>query len=122
MIMSTRERIMYKIDKFPENSLDELDRIITVYLDKVSAEDDFDEQGFWQAIEDCENDNLYGPYDTVEEAMKAMSDDETELTEKLSQALEKNTTSKTVLSLDENDNIIIDKEHHPDLYDWAVNG
>jgi hypothetical protein len=73
--MSTRERILYKLDKFPESTLDELDRIITVYYDSISGSDDFDEQSFLQAIEDCENDNLYGPYDTVEEAMKAMLDE-----------------------------------------------
>jgi len=34
----------------------------------------------------------------------------------------KNTARKIELETDENGNVLIEKELHPDIYDWAVNG
>ena len=31
-------------------------------------------------------------------------------------------TPRVKLEADENGNAVIDKESHPDIYDWAVNG
>jgi len=44
------------------------------------------------------------------------------LDERLIAALEKSKPQVIELQADENGNIIIDKELHPDIYDWAVNG
>jgi addiction module RelB/DinJ family antitoxin len=44
------------------------------------------------------------------------------LDEKLAEALANHSITKIELSTDENNNIIIDKEQYPELYDWAVNG
>ncbi|MCL1809139.1 MAG: hypothetical protein FWG42_05115 [Clostridiales bacterium] len=37
-------------------------------------------------------------------------------------AIERKGIPSIALPLDENGNAYIDKEKHPDLYDWAVNG
>jgi len=37
-------------------------------------------------------------------------------------ALKKSNPKRVKLEADENGSLIIDKEKHPDLYDWAVNG
>jgi len=34
----------------------------------------------------------------------------------------KRTPKRVALASDENGNVIIDKEKHPDIYDWAMNG
>ena len=44
------------------------------------------------------------------------------LDEQLIAALKKSNPKRVKLEADENGSIIIDKEKHPDLYDWAVNG
>ena len=44
------------------------------------------------------------------------------LDEQITAAALKRTTKSVELPLDKNGNIIIDKEKHPDIYDWAVNG
>ena len=44
------------------------------------------------------------------------------LDERLIAALEKSKPRVIELQADENGNVIIDKELHPDIYDWAVNG
>jgi antitoxin component of RelBE/YafQ-DinJ toxin-antitoxin module len=44
------------------------------------------------------------------------------LDEQLAEALTNHATAKIELSTDENNNIIIDKEQYPELFDWAVNG
>ena len=44
------------------------------------------------------------------------------LDEQIVNAALKNTPNKIELSTDGNGNIIIDKELHPEIYDWAVNG
>ena len=44
------------------------------------------------------------------------------LDEQLIAALEKSNPRRIRLEVDENGNVVIDKEKHPDLYDWAVNG
>jgi hypothetical protein len=37
-------------------------------------------------------------------------------------ALKKSNPKRVKLTADENGSLIIDKDKHPDLYDWAVNG
>lgn len=44
------------------------------------------------------------------------------LDEQLIEAINKKNIPTITLEADENGNIIIDKELHPDIYDWAVNG
>ena len=44
------------------------------------------------------------------------------LDEQLIDALKKSNPKRVKLEADENGNLIIDKEKHPDIYDWAVNG
>jgi len=44
------------------------------------------------------------------------------LDDRLIAALEKSKPKVIELQADKNGNVIIDKEIHPDLYDWAVNG
>ena len=44
------------------------------------------------------------------------------LDEQLIAALEKSNPKRVKLEADENGNLIIDKDQHPDIYDWAVNG
>jgi len=34
----------------------------------------------------------------------------------------KNASKKVELTADENGNILVDKETHPEVYDWAING
>jgi cyanophycinase-like exopeptidase len=47
---------------------------------------------------------------------------EAELDRKLIAALEARDTPTVTLEVDENGSLIIDKDLHPELYDWAVNG
>jgi DNA-damage-inducible protein J len=42
--------------------------------------------------------------------------------EQLTQAIRKLNPEQVYLETDENGNILINPEKHPDLYDWAVNG
>ena len=42
--------------------------------------------------------------------------------EQLLAAIERKGIPTIALQSDENGNVFIDKEKHPDLYDWAVNG
>jgi hypothetical protein len=42
------------------------------------------------------------------------------LDEQLSEALAAHATAKIELTTDENNNIIIDKDQYPELFDWAV--
>jgi len=44
------------------------------------------------------------------------------LEEQLTAAITKKNLPRIKLEADENGNAIIDKDKHPDLYDWAVNG
>jgi len=44
------------------------------------------------------------------------------LDEKIIAAALKNNPKEIKLVTDKNENILVDKEQHPDLYDWAVNG
>jgi DNA-damage-inducible protein J len=44
------------------------------------------------------------------------------LDEQITAVALKRASKKIELSIDENGNIIADKEKHPDVYDWAVNG
>ncbi|MCL2223411.1 MAG: hypothetical protein FWB96_00415 [Defluviitaleaceae bacterium] len=44
------------------------------------------------------------------------------LEEQLSEVLVKKNTKVVELEADENGNVIIDKDKHPDIYDWAMNG
>ena len=44
------------------------------------------------------------------------------LDEQLSEALLRRNSEEVEVEIDSNGNIIIDKDKHPDLYDWAVNG
>lgn len=44
------------------------------------------------------------------------------LDEQLIAALKKSNPKRVKLEADENGSIIIDKDKHPDIYDWAVNG
>ena len=44
------------------------------------------------------------------------------LDERLTEAIWRSNPEKVDVSVDENGNIIIDKDKYPDLYDWAVNG
>ena len=42
--------------------------------------------------------------------------------ELIAEAIWKSNPKKVEVDVDSNGNIIIDKDKHPDLYDWAVNG
>jgi DNA-damage-inducible protein J len=44
------------------------------------------------------------------------------LDERLTEAIWKSNPERVEVGVDENGNILIDKDKHPDLYDWAVNG
>ena len=44
------------------------------------------------------------------------------LDEQIIAAIRKRNTPKVRLETDENGNAIVDKEKHPELYDWMVNG
>ncbi|MCL2574582.1 MAG: type II toxin-antitoxin system RelB/DinJ family antitoxin [Defluviitaleaceae bacterium] len=44
------------------------------------------------------------------------------LEEQLTAAIAKKDIPRVKLEADENGNAIIDKDKHPDIYDWAVNG
>lgn len=44
------------------------------------------------------------------------------LEEQVTAALLRRTEKVYNLDVDENGNILIDKDKHPELYDWAVNG
>ncbi|MCL1806073.1 MAG: type II toxin-antitoxin system RelB/DinJ family antitoxin [Oscillospiraceae bacterium] len=40
----------------------------------------------------------------------------------IAEAAMKRNPKRVALQTDENGNVLIDKEKHPDIYDWAVNG
>ena len=44
------------------------------------------------------------------------------LDERLTDAIWMSNPERIDVSVDENGNILIDKDKHPDLYEWAVNG
>ncbi|MCL1903051.1 MAG: type II toxin-antitoxin system RelB/DinJ family antitoxin [Oscillospiraceae bacterium] len=44
------------------------------------------------------------------------------LDEQLSETIKKSKPKKIDVTFDKNGNILIDKDLHPELYDWAVNG
>jgi len=44
------------------------------------------------------------------------------LDEQIVAAALKRNPKRVTLPTDENGNVVIDKEKHPDIYDWAVNG
>jgi DNA-damage-inducible protein J len=44
------------------------------------------------------------------------------LDEQIKTAALKRNPKRVTLQTDENGSVIVDKEKHPDLYDWAVNG
>ena len=44
------------------------------------------------------------------------------LEEQLSAAIARKNIPRVKLEADENGNAIVDKDAHPDIYDWAVNG
>jgi DNA-damage-inducible protein J len=44
------------------------------------------------------------------------------LDERLTEAIWKSNPEKIEVDVDENGNILIDKDKNPDLHDWAVNG
>ena len=44
------------------------------------------------------------------------------LDERLTDAIWKSNPERVGVGVDANGNILIDKDKHPDLYDWAVNG
>ncbi|MCL2773431.1 MAG: type II toxin-antitoxin system RelB/DinJ family antitoxin [Oscillospiraceae bacterium] len=47
---------------------------------------------------------------------------EVTLDEQIIEAALRKNPKRVKLSTDENGNVLIDKELHPDIYDWAVNG
>ena len=44
------------------------------------------------------------------------------LDERLTEAIWRSNPERVEVGVDENGNILIDKDKHPDLYDWAMNG
>jgi hypothetical protein len=44
------------------------------------------------------------------------------LEEQLTAAIAKRNIPRVKLEADENGNAIVDKDKHPEIYDWAVNG
>ena len=44
------------------------------------------------------------------------------LDERITEAIWKNNPERINVDIDENGNILIDKDKYPELYDWAVNG
>jgi hypothetical protein len=45
-----------------------------------------------------------------------------QLTEQIREAALKRNPKRVTLQTDANGSVIIDKDEHPDIYDWAVNG
>ena len=48
--------------------------------------------------------------------------EEKTIEEQIAEAILKSNPKRVTLQTDENGHIIIDKDLHPDIYDWAVNG
>jgi len=44
------------------------------------------------------------------------------LDEQIAVAAERNAQKKVELATDGNGNVLVDKELHPEIYDWAING
>ena len=44
------------------------------------------------------------------------------LDEQIAVVAERSAQKKVELATDENGNVIVDKELHPEIYDWAING
>jgi hypothetical protein len=68
-IMSTREKIKRDIDIMPDYIIQMFDYFWETLR---KQEEERDEESFLKAIEDCETGNVYGPYYSVKDAMKAM--------------------------------------------------
>jgi len=60
--------------------------------------------------------------DIAEKDEKAKNENEKNLHEQLFEAALKKNPEIVTLHTDENGHVIIDKDLHPDIYDWAVNG
>ena len=59
-------------------------------------------------------DQFYSEVDTAREELS--------LDEQIVAAALKRNPKRVSLPVDENGNVIIDKEKHPDIYEWALNG
>jgi len=57
---------------------------------------------------------------TANKAAQLQPKSELSLDEQLMAALKKSNPKRVRLEADENGSLIIDKEKHPDLYDWAI--
>jgi hypothetical protein len=70
--MSTREKLKLDIDTVPDDIVNVIEGIIIAFKKR---EVELDEYSLIQAIEDSRNGNVFGPFDTVEEAMASMLED-----------------------------------------------
>jgi hypothetical protein len=85
--MSVREKVKLDIDTVLDemvnaetieaindteyNSYDSFDDLMK-HIDEIGDEDKLEELNLMQAIEDSRNGNVFGPFDTVEEAMASL--------------------------------------------------
>jgi hypothetical protein len=67
--MSTREMIKNDIDVMPDYIINAINGILIAFKKR---EEELEEESFWQAIEDSETGNVFGPFNTPEEAIASM--------------------------------------------------
>jgi hypothetical protein len=70
--MSVREKLKLDIDTVPDDIVNVIEGIIIAFKKR---ETELEEYSLIQAIEDSRNGNVFGPFDTVEEAMASMLED-----------------------------------------------
>jgi hypothetical protein len=70
--MSTRERVKIDIDTVPDDIVTVIEGILLAFKKR---EEELDRLSLIEAIEDSRNGNVFGPFDTVEDAMTSMLED-----------------------------------------------
>jgi hypothetical protein len=68
--MSTREIIKNDIDIMPDYVINAINGILIAFKTREAELEE--EKSFWQAVEDSENGNVFGPFDTPAEAIASM--------------------------------------------------
>jgi hypothetical protein len=67
--MSVREKVKRDIDSVPDDIVNVIEGILMAFKKR---EEKLDELSLMQAIEDSRNGNVFGPFDTVDEAIASM--------------------------------------------------
>jgi hypothetical protein len=70
--MSTREMIKRDIDIMPDDIVNVIEGILLAFKKR---EERFEELSLIQAIEDSRSGNVFGPFDTADEAIDSMLED-----------------------------------------------